>query len=134
MKRRIGNSSKAVPDAHESGDPPQTRQPLDDDPPPDSNPRKIPAEIAGESNDTLTLYLRDVRRTQLFTPQEEFATATRARAAPSNRTSSHSASPASPSVTRSPDVVTPWPFKRKWPAGRAGHLVINSLSAVARAS
>ena len=80
MKRRIGNSSKAVPDAHESGDLPQTRQPLDDDPPPESNPRKIPAEIAGESNDTLTLYLREVRRTQLFTPQEEFATATRARA------------------------------------------------------
>ena len=34
----------------------------------------------GESNDTLTLYLRDVRRTTLFTPQEELETATRARA------------------------------------------------------
>ena len=79
MKRRIGNSSKAVPDAHEIGDLPQTLQPLHD-PRPESNPRKIPAEIAGESNDTLTLYLREVRRTQLFTPQEEFATASRARA------------------------------------------------------
>jgi RNA polymerase nonessential primary-like sigma factor len=42
--------------------------------------REIPADLAGESSDTLTLYLRDVRRTELFTPQEEFATATRARA------------------------------------------------------
>jgi RNA polymerase nonessential primary-like sigma factor len=38
------------------------------------------ADLAGESTDTLTLYLRDVRRTELFTPQEEFETATRARA------------------------------------------------------
>jgi RNA polymerase nonessential primary-like sigma factor len=43
------------------------------------NPRDIPSEIAGESSDTLTLYLRDVRRTELFTPQEEFEAATRAR-------------------------------------------------------
>ena len=34
---------------------------------PKINPRDIPAEIAGESSDTLTLYLRDVRRTELFT-------------------------------------------------------------------
>jgi RNA polymerase nonessential primary-like sigma factor len=38
------------------------------------------AAFAGESGDTLTLYLRDVRRTELFSPEEEFATATRARA------------------------------------------------------
>jgi RNA polymerase nonessential primary-like sigma factor len=38
------------------------------------------AELAGESTDTLTLYLRDVRRTELFTPEQEFETATRARA------------------------------------------------------
>jgi len=42
--------------------------------------RQIPAELAGESTDTLTLYLRDVRRTTLFTPEEEYATAVRARA------------------------------------------------------
>ncbi|MBA2963376.1 MULTISPECIES: RNA polymerase sigma factor RpoS [Ramlibacter] len=41
--------------------------------------REIVADLAGESSDTLTLYLRDVRRTELFTPQEEFETATRAR-------------------------------------------------------
>ena len=34
----------------------------------------------GDSSDTLTLYLRDVRRTPLFTPAEEFEMATRARA------------------------------------------------------
>jgi len=32
-----------------------------------------------ETSDTLTLYLRDVRRTPLFTPEQEFETATRAR-------------------------------------------------------
>jgi RNA polymerase nonessential primary-like sigma factor len=42
--------------------------------------RELPAEIAGESSDTLTLYLREVRRTELFTPQQEFETAARARA------------------------------------------------------
>ena len=44
------------------------------------NPRDIPAEIVGESRDTLTLYLRDVRRTELCTAEQEFETATRARA------------------------------------------------------
>ncbi|MBE7939620.1 MULTISPECIES: sigma-70 family RNA polymerase sigma factor [Ramlibacter] len=42
--------------------------------------RDIPADVAGESSDTLTLYLREIRRTELFTAQEEFETATRARA------------------------------------------------------
>jgi RNA polymerase nonessential primary-like sigma factor len=43
--------------------------------------REKPAtEPAGESSDTLTLYLREVRRTELFTPQQEFETATKARA------------------------------------------------------
>jgi RNA polymerase nonessential primary-like sigma factor len=48
--------------------------------PGEPNVREVPAEIAGESSDTLTLYLRDVRRTELFTAEEEFKTATRARA------------------------------------------------------
>jgi RNA polymerase nonessential primary-like sigma factor len=51
---------------------------------PDDNPerlaRDVPPEVAGESSDTLTLYLREVRRTELFTAEQEFATATRARA------------------------------------------------------
>lgn len=42
--------------------------------------RDVPAEVAGESSDTLTLYLREVRRTELFTAEQEFETATRARA------------------------------------------------------
>ena len=45
-----------------------------------SLPRDIAADLAGESSDTLTLYLRDVRRTELFTPEQEFEAATRARA------------------------------------------------------
>src|SRR6476619_7093820 len=45
-----------------------------------SRARDLPAEIAGESSDTLTMYLREVRRTELFTPQQEFETAGRARA------------------------------------------------------
>ena len=36
--------------------------------------------IAGESSDTLTLYLRDVRRTELFTAEQEYDTAVKARA------------------------------------------------------
>jgi RNA polymerase nonessential primary-like sigma factor len=35
--------------------------------------------LDGESSDILSMYLRDVRRTVLFTPQEEFDTAVRAR-------------------------------------------------------
>jgi RNA polymerase nonessential primary-like sigma factor len=46
----------------------------------DSGPRGAQAAFGGESGDTLTLYLRDVRRTELFSPEEEFAAATRARA------------------------------------------------------
>jgi RNA polymerase nonessential primary-like sigma factor len=42
--------------------------------------RDVPSEMAGESSDTLTLYLRDVRRTELFTAEQEFETASRARA------------------------------------------------------
>lgn len=38
------------------------------------------AERLGEASDSLSLYLRGVRRTELFTVQEEFETATRARA------------------------------------------------------
>ncbi len=39
-----------------------------------------PAELAGESGDALTAYLRNVRRTELFTPAQEYETAVRARA------------------------------------------------------
>ena len=38
------------------------------------------AKAGDESADSLALYLRGVRRTELFTPEEEFACATRARA------------------------------------------------------
>jgi RNA polymerase nonessential primary-like sigma factor len=47
---------------------------------PEQQLREIPADVAGESSDTLTLYLREVRRTELFTPEQEFETASRARA------------------------------------------------------
>jgi RNA polymerase nonessential primary-like sigma factor len=42
--------------------------------------RDTAPDVSGESGDTLTLYLREVRRTGLFTPEQEFETATRARA------------------------------------------------------
>ena len=38
------------------------------------------AEFNGDSGDALTAYLRQVRRTELFTPEQEYATAMRARA------------------------------------------------------
>ena len=37
-------------------------------------------EFAGEAGDSLSAYLRQVRRTELFTPEQEYETATRARA------------------------------------------------------
>jgi RNA polymerase nonessential primary-like sigma factor len=43
-------------------------------------PRGSGAETPGESSDTLTLYLREVRRTELFTPEQEFQAAVLARA------------------------------------------------------
>src|SRR6059058_4411566 len=78
MSKRNGNGHNAVPGASENADGALPAEPADgihDEP----NPRDIPADIAGESSDTLTLYLRDVRRTELFTAQEEYETAMRAR-------------------------------------------------------
>jgi RNA polymerase nonessential primary-like sigma factor len=81
MKKRNGNSTPAVPDAPENaGLPPQPLRSSEQSEALEPSPRAIPAEIAGESSDILTLYLREVRRTQLFTPEEEFAAASRARA------------------------------------------------------
>lgn len=82
MKRRNGHGTTtprgAGPDADhaptdESGIPPA-------EPVPETPARELASDLSGESTDTLTLYLRDVRRTTLFTPEEEFETATRARA------------------------------------------------------
>ncbi|RCW73784.1 RNA polymerase sigma factor RpoS [Pseudorhodoferax soli] len=75
MKKRNASSPVPEPDAlkapsSEPQAPPSSeRAALLDDVP-----------LDGESSDILTMYLRDVRRTALFTPQEEFDTATRARA------------------------------------------------------
>src|SRR5688572_16593026 len=82
MKRRNGNGSPTPEGAGPDSDPPATDEPAA--PPPEIAPeatlREFSGDLAGESSDTLTLYLRDVRRTQLFTAQEEFETAVRARA------------------------------------------------------
>ena len=40
----------------------------------------LPVEAVAEPGDALSAYLRSVRRTELFTPEQEYATATRARA------------------------------------------------------
>ena len=71
MAKRNGNDADAVPGASENEGVPAPN----DEP----NPREIPADVAGESSDTLTLYLRDVRRTELFTAQQEYETAMLAR-------------------------------------------------------
>ncbi len=102
MTRRNGHSSPALPDAHDAGNAapaaastgapaslaaktsgdaghaadPDTHLDASGGP---ASLREAAAQI-GESGDVLTLYLRDVRRTELFTPEEEFAVATRARA------------------------------------------------------
>jgi RNA polymerase nonessential primary-like sigma factor len=80
MKRRNG-TAKADPGAAEQLGRPKAELEADAaEPGAEPNARELPADVAGESSDTLTLYLREVRRTELFTAEEEFATATRARA------------------------------------------------------
>ena len=86
MKRRNGHGSPTPAGARQDADSPR----MDESPPaPAPELAEVPSEtvlrdagsdLSGESSDTLTLYLRDVRRTTLFTAQEEFETATRARA------------------------------------------------------
>lgn len=77
MKKRNGHGKTAVPGALEAegGDagPVNGRSS-------ESVLKESFNDVAGESSDTLTLYLRDVRRTELFTAEEEFEVATRARA------------------------------------------------------
>ena len=80
MKRRNGHGQPTPAGARPDADP----VPTDELPVPPDVPevplRELPADLSGESSDTLTLYLRDVRRTTLFTAEEEYETATRARA------------------------------------------------------
>lgn len=85
MKQRDGRRQTAAPGASQDGTAQHTevraaRAPVGGDSPEEPSRDSGPAELAGESSDTLTLYLREVRRTDLFTPQQEFETATRARA------------------------------------------------------
>jgi RNA polymerase nonessential primary-like sigma factor len=84
VKKRDDHSKPGAPGAAEAGARgarPQARQGPDEGPSPqEAAPRDIPADMAGEASDSLTIYLREVRRTELFTAQEEFETATRARA------------------------------------------------------
>ena len=83
MKRRNGHDPATPEGARQDAD-----RPVADESEPAAEPasvelpplRDMAKEFAGESSDTLTLYLRDVRRTTLFTAEEEFETATRARA------------------------------------------------------
>jgi RNA polymerase nonessential primary-like sigma factor len=80
MKRRNGHGSSAAPGANENAGAPvpaEVSQQAEDVP--ETHLRDIPPEVAGESSDTLTLYLREVRRTELFTAEEEFEVASRAR-------------------------------------------------------
>jgi RNA polymerase nonessential primary-like sigma factor len=95
MKRRNGHGIPTPAGARRDADdaatdesdlsppelPPEAAAPAAPDPaPPEAPVRELSAEFSGESTDILTLYLRDVRRTTLFTAQEEFEAATRARA------------------------------------------------------
>ncbi len=85
MKRRNGHPPPTPAGARQDADEPLADEPESEparEPPsaPDLPLRDSASEFWGESSDTLTLYLRDVRRTTLFTPEEEFETATRARA------------------------------------------------------
>jgi RNA polymerase nonessential primary-like sigma factor len=83
MKRRNGHGSPTPAGARQDADGSPTDEPDAVDAtevPPETTLRDLSADFSGESSDTLTLYLRDVRRTTLFTAEQEFETATRARA------------------------------------------------------
>ncbi len=72
MSKRTGKSSPARPDAPDADSAGEATTP--------DIPTAVPLEAGtGETDDTLTLYLRDIRRTALFTPEEEYETALRAR-------------------------------------------------------
>ena len=77
MKKRNGHGKTAVPGALEGVG---TGVPDGEAQVPEAAAREPLAELAGESSDTLTLYLREIRRTELFTAEEELEVATRARA------------------------------------------------------
>lgn len=77
MKKRNGHGKTAVPGALESVG---TGVPDGEAQVPEAAAREPLADVAGESSDTLTLYLREIRRTELFTAEEELEVATRARA------------------------------------------------------
>ena len=77
MKKRNGHGQTAVPGALEGGGADGART---DGPANDGAAREHLADVAGESSDTLTMYLREIRRTELFTAEEEHEVATRARA------------------------------------------------------
>ncbi|HZY19384.1 MAG TPA: RNA polymerase sigma factor RpoS [Ramlibacter sp.] len=76
-RKRNGHGRSPDPGAVGEGAPPESSGAPSA---PEPSARDLGADLAGESSDTLTLYLREIRRTELFTPQEEFETATRARA------------------------------------------------------
>ncbi len=83
MKRRNGHGSPTPAGARPDADDVPTDEPempAQVEPIPEVQLRELPSDLSGESSDTLTLYLRDVRRTTLFTAEEEYATAVRARA------------------------------------------------------
>ena len=87
MKKRNGHGKPNVPGAQEGGGVPagegQEAASAEDavsDALPAGLAPALAAELTGESSDTLSLYLRDIRRTELFTPEQEFEVATRARA------------------------------------------------------
>lgn len=83
MKPRNGHGSPTPAGARPDADDAPTDEPEPParvEPVPEVQLRELPSDLSGESSDTLTLYLRDVRRTTLFTAEEEYATAVRARA------------------------------------------------------
>ena len=83
MKRRNGHGSPTPAGARRDAEDAPTDEPEPPahvEPVPEAQLRELPSDLSGESSDTLTLYLRDVRRTTLFTAEEEYATAVRARA------------------------------------------------------
>ncbi|WP_442968772.1 sigma-70 family RNA polymerase sigma factor [Ramlibacter sp.] len=78
MRRRNGKGQFPDPGARQRSVP-AVEEAAGDLPAPPTG-LEIHPDMSGESSDTLTLYLRDVRRTELFTAREEYEVASRARA------------------------------------------------------
>lgn len=83
VRRAAGNGSISTFRTYKPASPPALADDVvdraDKGAPPEISHDAVPVDLGGEGGDSLTLYLREIRRTELFTPDEEYQTACAAR-------------------------------------------------------